>query len=213
MQNDFYNQLGYDGILVNISEIGSKYPDYEDILKIGADKVYFSGNHPAIIFVDVENFDNKALLHISKIQHNAWNYRKIILLFAISNTEIRIYNCYGKPLHIGIDDNADEKLRHIEILQYSEKSNEPEQLKVLLTIFSKIGIDSGLIWSDHSLRQKLNIQNRIDTYLVKCLCNTANELEKDNLDKKIIHSFYCVHYSFYFWKIKAQLMRQGYIVT
>ena len=48
MQNDnIYNQLGYTSeFLTANSEIANLHPDYADLVKLEADKFYFSGNHP-----------------------------------------------------------------------------------------------------------------------------------------------------------------------
>lgn len=91
---NIYDTLGYTGFLNENSEINMLYPDYNDLTKIGADKFYFSGTHPAVLFVNIKSFHNSNdLRRIAEIQHKAWNYRKVILLYALSETEIRIYNC------------------------------------------------------------------------------------------------------------------------
>lgn len=189
MQDELYSELGYVGFLINNSEVETSYPDYSDLTKIGADKFYFSGSHPAVLFVEVSSFNDDELRRIAEIQHKAWNYRKVILLFALSDTEIRIYNCYEKPSYIGENDNVNDKLNSIELLQYNSHSTNKDALNLLVEIFSRVGVDNGLLWTEQpELRKKIDLQNRIDEYLVRCLFNTANELEKQNLDKKIIHS-------------------------
>lgn len=118
MQNEnIYNRLGYAEFLVDKTEIASLHPDYSDLTKIEADKFYFSGNHPAVLFVDIKSFNNNdELRRIAAIQHKAWNYRKVILLFALSDTEIRIYNCYEKPAYISENDNISHKLENWDVL-------------------------------------------------------------------------------------------------
>lgn len=192
MQNDnLYEKLGYTtDFLINKSELIDSYPDYSDLAKIGADKVYFSGNQPAVLFVDVKSFNNNhELKRIADIQHKAWNYRKILLLFALSETEIRIYNCFEKPVYINVNDDVNPKLSPAELLRYNLSVSDIDTLNLLLEIFSRIGVDNGLLWTERpEIREKINLQNRIDDYLVKSLTATANALEKDGLDRKIIHS-------------------------
>ena len=191
MQDEnIYSKLGYAEFLIDNSEIVSLYPDYSDLTKIEADKFYFSGNHPAVLFVDVKSFNNNdELRRIATIQHKAWNYRKVILLFALSDTEIRIYNCYEKPAYIKENDNVNLKLNPAELLRYDSTSSDVDALNILVEIFSRIGVDNGLLWTEQpEIRKKIDLQNRIDAYLVKSLINTANALETDGLDKKIIHS-------------------------
>ena len=192
MQNDnIYNLLGYTSEFLKAnSEIANLYPDYGDLVKLEADKFYFSGSQPAIIFVDIKSFSNKEeLRRIAAIQHKAWNYRKIILLFALSETEIRIYNCYEKPTYIKENDNINFRLKPAELLRYDTASSDVDTLSTLMKIFSRIGVDNGLLWTEQpEIRKKIDLQNRIDAYLVKSLIETANALEKNGLNKKVIHS-------------------------
>ena len=192
MQNDnIYNQLGYTSeFLTANSEIANLYPDYGDLVKLEVDKFYFSGNHPAVLFVNIKSFSsNDELRRIAAIQHKAWNYRKVILLFALSETEIRIYNCYEKPTYIKENDDINLKLNPAELLRYDTTSSDVDTLNILMEIFSRIGVDNGLLWTEQpEIRKKIDLQNRIDAYLVKSLIETANALEKDGLNKKVIHS-------------------------
>ena len=192
MQNDnIYNQLGYTSeFLTTNSEIANLYPHYADLVKLEADKFYFSGNHPAVLFVNIKSFSNNGeLRRIAAIQHKAWNYRKVILLFALSETEIRIYNCYEKPTYIKGGDDINLKLNNAELLRYDTTSSDVDTLNILVEIFSRIGVDNGLLWTKQpEIRKKIDLQNRIDAYLVKSLSETAKALEKDGLNKKVIHS-------------------------
>lgn len=191
MQNEnIYSRLGYSEFLIGNSEMATQHPDYSDLTKIEADKVYFSGSHPAVLFVDIKSFNNNdELRRIASIQHKAWNYRKVILLFALSDTEIRIYNCYEKPVYISESDNINLKLNPAELLRYNSTSSDVDTLNVLVKVFSRIGVDNGLLWTEQpEIRKKIDLQNRIDAYLVASLISTANALESDGLDKKIIHS-------------------------
>ena len=178
MQNDnIYNQLGYTSeFLTANSEIANLYPDYGDLVKLEADKFYFSGNQPAIIFVDIKSFSNKEeLQRIAAIQHKAWNYRKIILLFALSETEIRIYNCYEKPTYTKENNKINFRLESAELLRYATASSNVDTLNTLMEIFSRIGVDNGLLWTEQpEIRKKIDLQKRIDVYLVKSLIETAN---------------------------------------
>lgn len=185
--NSFYSTLGYDEFLRNNSEIGKLYPDFQEIEQLGADKIYFSGSNPAVLFVEVSLFNDEALRRIAKIQHNAWNYRKILLLFAVSDTEIRIYNCQAKPNYIDQTEKPEKKLSEIQIFSYAENADE-HALAILSEVFSRIGIDCGLLWTtDYEVKNKVNIQRRLDKFLVESLIKTANALENDIQEKNIIH--------------------------
>ncbi|MDR2119059.1 MAG: SAM-dependent methyltransferase [Tannerellaceae bacterium] len=183
--NFFYEELGYER-LVKCSDIPISNPEYQELEKIGADKVYFSGDFPAILFKEVIAFDAHALREITEIQHKAWNYRKVMFLFAASDTEIRIYNCYEKPKYIKPDADFNLELKPYEI--FESKKTDKVNLEILVELFSRAGIDCGLIWtSDYGIREKVNIQRRIDRFLVQSLVNTAELLNKDIQNKEIIH--------------------------
>lgn len=183
--NFFYKKLGYEH-LVKCSEIAISNPEYRELGEMGADKVYFSGDFPAILFKEVKVFDIDALKEIAEIQHRAWNYRKIMFLFAMSDTEIRIYNCHEKPKYIKPISDYDKELSPYQI--FSSIKDDETNLRILVEIFSSIGVDSGLLWtSDYNLRDKINVQKRIDKYLVESLLRTADALKKDIKDINIIH--------------------------
>lgn len=183
--NFFYKKLGYEH-LVECSEIPISNPEYQELGEMGADKVYFSGDFPAVLFKEVKVFDIDALIQIAEIQHKAWNYRKIMFLFVVSDTEIRIYNCHEKPKYIKPDSDYDKELSPYQI--FSSTKDDGANLKILVEIFSRIGVDSGLLWtSDYNLRDGINVQKRIDRYLVESLLRTADALKKDITDTNIIH--------------------------
>ena len=88
MQNDnIYNQLGYTSeFLTTNSEIANLHPDYADLVKLEADKFYFSGNHPAVLFVNIKSFSsNDELRRIAAIQH------KIIVIIFVERRKITVY--------------------------------------------------------------------------------------------------------------------------
>lgn len=183
--NFFYEKLGYEH-LIKCSEIPISNPEYQELGEMGADKVYFSGDFPAILFKEVKTFNIDSLKQIAKIQHKAWNYRKIMFLFVVSDTEIRIYNCHEKPKYIKPDSDYNKELSPYQI--FSSTKDDAANLEILIEIFSRIGVDSGLLWtSDYNIREGINVQKRIDRYLVDSLLKTADALKKDITDINIIH--------------------------
>ena len=183
--NFFYEKLGY-GQLIKCSDIPVSNPEYQELGKIGADKVYFSGDFPAILFKEISAFNADALQQISEIQHKAWNYRKVMFLFVVSDTEIRIYNCYEKPKYLRPDADFNLELKPYEI--FESKKTDKANLEILVELFSRVGVDCGLIWtSNYGIREKVNIQRRIDRFLVQSLVDTAELLNKDIKNKEIIH--------------------------
>jgi hypothetical protein len=181
----FYTKLGFEQ-LMDCSDISRFNPEYPELGKIGADKVYFSGDFPAVLFKEVSSFSEPQLKEIIEIQRRAWNYRKVIFLFAMSDTEIRIYNCYEKPHYLKQDANADSESKKYEV--FISHKDDTEKLNILVELFSRIGVDCGLIWtSKYDIRKKINVQKRIDRYLVQSLVKTAEILRIEITDKDIVH--------------------------
>lgn len=162
--------------------------------EFGVDSVYFNtddnGNSfPAIFLKKVNSFNLENLQAIAEVHRKIWNYKKVLFLYVYSDTEIRIYNCSEKPL-IKTKENFNyaEELQCVELkaYHYSDKS----QLEELNKLFSRIAVDSGVVWTlDEAqfIRNKINLQRRVDKYLVTSLVNTANELENTGLKIDFIH--------------------------
>jgi type I restriction-modification system DNA methylase subunit len=161
----------------------------------GIDTIYFNRNEetdssfPAVFLKKIKTFDLDSLQTIAEAQRKIWNYKKVLFLYAYSEMEIRIYNCSEKPI-IKTKNSFDytKELQNIEIKSY--KYSDKSQLQELNQLFSRIAIDSGTIWtSDEAqfVRDKINLQKRVDKYLVESLVNTANHLEQQGLEINFIH--------------------------
>jgi len=163
---------------------------------LGVDLVYSNtdeetkNSFPAVFLKKVTNFsDVETLKNIAETQRKIWNYKKVLFLYVYSETEIRIYNCSEKP-PIVTKENFDygKELKGIEIKSY--KYSDKQQLQELNKLFSRIAIDTGIIWTLEEaqfIRDKINLQKRVDKYLVESLVNTANQLEEQGLEINFIH--------------------------
>jgi N-6 DNA Methylase len=158
------------------------------------DSVYFNtdenGNSfPAVFLKKVKTFDTRTLQVIADTHKKIWNYKKVLFLYVYSDTEIRIYNCSEKPL-IKTKANFDyqKELQSVEINNYT--FSDKKQLEELNKLFSRIAIDSGIVWTLEDaqfIRDKINLQRRVDKYLVESLVNTAQQLEQQGLEINFIH--------------------------
>lgn len=186
METGLIGQLGFDSVLVKAEEVSSRYPDYADIVKTGAEKVYFSAGKPCALFMTVPSFDEDSLDAIARIQHKAWNYQRVLLLYVTSETEIRVYNCYGLPAN---SKSLTEKQKRLNQLQLAGK-RVGEDLSQLYQLFSRIGVDSGALWTSDQIRTRKLIRKkeRVDAYLVECMREAAKKLLADNLSQDIIHA-------------------------
>lgn len=176
----------------NLSESQSIIID--KVKDFNIDSVYFctdnlSNSHPAVFLKKVSSFDISTLESISSTHKKIWNYKKVIFLYVYSETEIRIYNCAEKPLIISSQNfNYQQELEKLEIKSY--RLSDTEKLKELSNLFSSIAIDTGIIWTIEEaelIREKINLQRRVDKYLVESLIRTAKQLQNEGLEIDFIH--------------------------
>jgi len=160
----------------------------EEIYSLGIDKIHFSGKYRTIFFKEVKQFDVEAFRQIATIHHKLWNYKKVMFLYVTSLTEIRIYNCTSKPIPFDNDSkDIESDIKNHEMAQSSFEDK--EKLNQLLEIFSASAIDSGSIWTrGKDYLKQIELDKRIDNFLVKSLVDLAKRLEKDNISLDIIHS-------------------------
>jgi len=160
--------------------------------KIEVDSVYFNtdenGNSfPAVFLKKVKSFDTETLQTISDTHRKVWNYKKVLFLYVYSDFEIRIYNCSETPLIKTLENfDYEKELKSIELYHYTDK----QQLEELNLLFSRIAIDSGIVWTldkAQFIRNKINLQRRVDKYLVASLVNTAETLANQGLEIDFIH--------------------------
>jgi type I restriction-modification system DNA methylase subunit len=164
------------------------------VREFNVDAVYFNtdenGNSfPSVFLKKVKSFNNKTLQEIAETHQKIWNYKKVLFLYVYSDIEIRIYNSSERPI-IKTQDELDyeKELQKIEIKSYC--FSDKKQLQELNNLFSRISLDTGIIWTleeAFSIREKINLQRRVDKYLVTSLVNTAQQLEKQGLEINFIH--------------------------
>jgi len=166
----------------NLSE--SQLLTIEKVQEFNIDSVYFctdnlNNSHPAVFLKEVKSFDTNTLKSISDTHKKIWNYKKVVFLYVYSETEIRIYNCAEKPLVISSENfDYQKELKKLEIKSYN--LSDKEKLEELNHLFSSIAVDTGIIWTieeAESIRKKINLQRRVDKYLVESLIRTAKQLQ------------------------------------
>lgn len=159
----------------------------------GIDEIYFSTDetksYPAVFLKKVVAFDEPTIKEISQLQQKLWNYQKVLFLYVYNDTEIRIYNCVEKPFARLQNSNYGKELENLEM--FKADASDDKAIARLVSVFSSIAVDSGIIWTlpeAFEIRKKINIQRRVDKYLVDSLKNATLELKKSGLeDVAIIH--------------------------
>ena len=159
----------------------------------GIDEIYFSTDeaksYPAVFLKKVVAFDEPTIKVISQLQQKLWNYQKVLFLYVYNDTEIRIYNCVEKPFARFQNSNYGKELENLEM--FKADASDDEAIARLVSVFSSIAVDSGIIWTLPNaidIRKKINIQRRVDKYLVESLKRTTDRLKELGLtDIAIIH--------------------------
>lgn len=183
--SEIIKHLGYDGVLLPMPEVERLYPNYKDLKSLGADECYFIAGHPAALFFKTQAFDQEYAIRISEVLHHAWNYRKVLLLIAYSDFEVRVYNCYTKPTYVTNDTARNKELEDAQIMLTSIEDSE---FGVFASLFSREALDTGALWQAGRDRVKIDISKRVDAYLVDSLDRTKDALLKDGLKEEYIHA-------------------------
>ena len=188
-------QLGFErAVDVNSkAQTDSQAAIVEFVKGFEIDKIYFCddeiNSYPAVFLKQVISFDFDTLKQITKIQRKIWNYKKVLFLYVHNEIEIRIYNCAEKPFAIKQDDtNFEKELQKLEIKRAT--LSDKESFNDLNKVFSSIAVDTGVIWTLEeaaAIRKKINLQRRVDKFLVDSLFNTAKELQNQRLGIDLIH--------------------------
>lgn len=188
MDKDFFiSELDF-GRAVSTADENLHISDYQrDIIQLattfGVDQVYFCDEFPAVFIKHVADFSDTNLKEIINIHHKVWNFKKVLQLYIISDFEIRIYNCVERPVYLSDSlTDIERETRKIELYRCSK--TDKEKLKTLNNIFSRIAIDTGVIWNledANAVKKKINLQRRVDKYLVNSLINVAQKLQQNGL--------------------------------
>lgn len=183
--NTFCSSLGYDKVVANslsdtvtptqrylFSELRRYLPDIQS--------VYFVGDTPVIYFSLLSNYDKEKVKEIHRL---VWNQGRAPMLCVVSPSEVRIYNCFEKPLKPGLIDEMDSGNRLVELFAFTD--NLLDEFK--LNEFSRLQIETGAFWNG-PYGQKFRNDNRVDASLLKNLRLTRERLNsKLGLGYDIIH--------------------------
>lgn len=151
--------------------------------QIDIDYVYFSGNYAGVYFKSLTDFTPACLKEICVLHRKIWNQRQVPFFCISTPTEIRAYNCFKPP--IDPDKNLNE-LSEIELFRYST-SDTAEHLENLVTLFSRIAIDTGTFWKEKSITKEFDTRNRVDQTLIRNLKFTGHKLRQLINNNAVVH--------------------------
>lgn len=150
-----------------------------EVKNFDVDKIYFSGEFPSVYFKKVADFEEDTLQLILDIHKKVWNQGKVPFLYVESPYEVRVYNCYEKPVKF---EQEDRKIDELEL--YKTALNDLSELK---EIFDKVSIETGQFWKAKQYAEKLNTESRVEEELIKNLKKTSSLLMTD-LPVEVIHN-------------------------
>jgi type I restriction-modification system DNA methylase subunit len=156
----------------------------DEVKGFNIDGIYFSGEFPTIYFKSVTNFGKDEIEEICSIHKKIWNQRRVPFLYVSSPMELRIYNCFRKPINFKDESKNRES---IEIYRYSFILDQ-RRLAELTDIFGRISLESGRFWKRKDYANLMDPRERVDRALIKSLKETRAELIDRGIGLKIVHN-------------------------
>jgi hypothetical protein len=152
-----------------------KYSAVIDPEQINATAIFELSGSPCIYFTQLEqsNPDPRELARLHKL---SWNHGLAPMLWVVTPTSVRLYNCYSEPT----ENNPESNL--IELFENTEAS-----LKRLNEYASRLQIESGEFWKWQNARQ-IDRKKRVDHVLVGDLQAAEKKLRAKGLEPQIAHA-------------------------
>jgi len=160
--------------LENNLEKSIKYHTAIKELKVTA--IYELSGSPCIYFKHFDQVEPnpKDLADLHKL---AWNNGFAPLLWVITPTTVRLYNCFSKPSK---EDQTDSKKHLIQLFETFDQG-----LQQLKENAHRLQFESGAFWQ-WLKKKKISLTQRVDTVLVKDLTDTEQTLvDSQKLDRSV----------------------------
>ncbi|TYQ24486.1 N-6 DNA methylase [Pseudanabaena sp. UWO311] len=154
-----------------------KYSAVIDPGQINATAIFELSGSPCIYFTQLAESepDPKELARLHKL---SWNHGLAPMLWVVTPTSVRLYNCYSKPTQ---ENNPDEH-NLIKIFEDTESS-----LKELNEHASRLQIESGEFWQWQNAKQ-IDRKKRVDRVLVEDLREAEKKLTAKGLKSEVAHA-------------------------
>ncbi|MCK4625222.1 MAG: N-6 DNA methylase [Phycisphaerae bacterium] len=182
---DFYREgkpatsvLTRDELLDPRSDKHFKYKTAVEEGKIGAAAIFELSNAPCIYFkylADAAPGDRQ----LTNIRRSAWNHGLAPMLWVVTPTAVRIYNCYSKPK---TDDDKEHEQHLIRTFRDIAKN-----LEALNNFAGRLQLESGKFWRKDEAK-KINRRQRVDRSLLHDLAEAEEELVEANLPIAAAHA-------------------------
>jgi type I restriction-modification system DNA methylase subunit len=155
-----------------------------EVKEFNIDGIYFSGEFPTIYFKSITDFDKSEIIEICSIHKKIWNQRRVPFLYVSSPQELRIYNCFKKPINF---EDESKNIESIELYRYSLKRDQ-QRLAELTEIFGRVSLEAGLFWKNKPYANLMNPRERVDRVLINSLKETRTDLLNRGVELKTIHN-------------------------
>ena len=152
-----------------------KYSAVIDPSQINATAIFELSGSPCIYFTQLAQSDPDPT-ELARLHKLSWNHGLAPMLWVVTPTNIRLYNCYSKPTK----DNPNHNL--IELFEDTEAG-----LKHLNEHASRLQIESGEFWQWQNAKQ-IDRKKRVDRVLVEDLREAEKKLRARGLKSEVAHA-------------------------
>jgi hypothetical protein len=156
----------------------------DEVKGFNIDGIYFSGEFPTIYFKSITGFEKNEIIEISSIHKKIWNQRRVPFLYVSSPMELRIYNCFKKPINF---EDESKNIELIELYRYSFKGDQ-QRLAELTGIFGRVSLETGLFWKNKRYANLMDPRERVDRVLINSLKETRTDLLNRGIKLKTVHN-------------------------
>jgi len=154
-----------------------KYSAVIDPSQINATAIFELSGSPCIYFTQLAQSE-PAPTELARLHKLSWNHGLAPMLWVVTPTSVRLYNCYSKPTQEGNPD----KHNLIKIFEDTESS-----LKQLNEHASRLQIESGEFWQWQNAKQ-IDRKKRVDRVLVEDLREAEKKLKAKGLKSEVAHA-------------------------
>jgi N-6 DNA Methylase len=152
-----------------------KYSPVIDPEQINATAVFELSGSPCIYFTQLEQSDPDPR-ELARLHKLSWNHGLAPMLWVVTPTNVRLYNCYSEPTISNPESNL------IALFENTEAS-----LKQLNEHASRLQLESGEFWQWQNAKQ-IDRKKRVDRVLVEDLQASEKKLRAEGLESQVAHA-------------------------
>lgn len=152
-----------------------KYSAVIDPNQINATAIFELSGSPCIYFTQLDQSDPDPR-ELARLHKLSWNHGLAPMLWVVTPTNVRLYNCYSEPTR----DNPERNL--IALFENTEAS-----LKQLNEHASRLQLESGEFWQWQNAKQ-IDRKKRVDRVLVEDLQKAEKKLREQGLESQVAHA-------------------------